>query len=70
MSFPNYEALHFESQPMVPGSATRLMLLRRGAGVERERIVALLVKHGRSLTFGDDKTLLSNVIKLIESDPE
>ncbi len=37
---------------------------------ERNRIVALLVKHGRSLVFGDDKTFLSNVIKLIESDPE
>jgi hypothetical protein len=40
------------------------------AEAERNRIVALLVKHARSLTFGDDKTLLSNVIKLIESDPE
>ena len=68
MSFPDYEALRFESQPAIAGAATRLMLLRRGAGVERERIVALLVKHGRSLTFGDDKTLLSNVIKLIEGD--
>ena len=37
---------------------------------ERERIVALLQKHGRSLVFGDDKTLLANVIRLIESDPE
>ena len=42
MSFPDYEALRFESQAMIPGAATRLMLLRRGAGVERERIVALL----------------------------
>jgi hypothetical protein len=35
---------------------------------ERARIVALLQKHGRSLVFGDDKTLLANVIRLIESD--
>ena len=42
MSFPDYEALRFESQPTIPGAATRLMLLRRGAGVERERIIGLL----------------------------
>jgi hypothetical protein len=47
VSFPDYEALRFESQPAIPGSATRLMLLRRGAGVERERIVALLNGDGR-----------------------
>jgi hypothetical protein len=39
MSFPDYEALRCESQPAIPGAATRLMLLRRGAGVERERIL-------------------------------
>jgi len=39
VSFPDYEALRFESQPAIPGAATRLMLLRRGAGVERERIL-------------------------------
>jgi hypothetical protein len=44
--------------------------LVEAADAERERIVALLEKHGRTLVFGDDKTLLSNVIKLIESDPE
>jgi hypothetical protein len=38
----------------------------RGVEDEQARIVALLVKHGRTLVFGDDKTLLSNVIKLIE----
>jgi hypothetical protein len=42
VSFPDYEALRFESQPMISGAATRLMLLRRGAGVERERILALI----------------------------
>lgn len=47
MSFPDYEALRFESQPSIPGAATRLMLLRRGAGVERERIVGLLNGDGR-----------------------
>jgi hypothetical protein len=44
--------------------------MAEAASDERARIVALLQKHGRSLVFGDDKTLLSNVIKLIESDPE
>ena len=47
MSFPDYEALRFESQPAISGAGTRLMLLRRGAGVERERIVALLNGDGR-----------------------
>jgi hypothetical protein len=37
---------------------------------ERERIVTLLQKHGRSLVFGDDKTLLANVISLIETGDE
>jgi len=32
---------------MISGAGTRLMLLRRGAGVERERIVALLNGDGR-----------------------
>lgn len=50
------------------GTLKRSMV--EAAEAERERIVALLQKHGRSLVFGDDKTLLSNVIKLIESDPE
>ena len=50
------------------GSLKRSMV--EAADAERERIVALLVKHGRTLVFGDDKTLLSNVIKLIESEPE
>jgi hypothetical protein len=47
MSFPDYEALRFESQPGIPGDASRLMLLRRGAGVERERIIGLLNVDGR-----------------------
>ena len=50
------------------GTLKRSMV--EAAEAERERIVALLVKHGRTLVFGDDKTLLSNVIKLIESKPE
>jgi hypothetical protein len=70
MSFPDYDALVVESKPDVPGGEVRLSLLRRGAELERDRIVALLEKHGRSLRFGDDKTLLANVIKLIESDAE
>jgi hypothetical protein len=44
--------------------------MSEAAEAERERIVALLRKHGRSLRFGDDKTLLANVIKLIESEAE
>jgi hypothetical protein len=44
--------------------------MAEAANDERARIVALLQKHGRSLVFGDDKTLLANVIRLIESDPE
>jgi hypothetical protein len=50
------------------GTLKRSMV--EAADAERERIVALLEKHGRTLVFGDDKTLLSNVIKLIESKPE
>ena len=42
--------------------------MSEAAETERARIVALLQKHGRSLRFGDDKTLLANVIRLIESD--
>ena len=42
MSFPDYEALVVESQPGVPGVEVRLALLRRGADLERQRIVSLL----------------------------
>jgi hypothetical protein len=42
VSFPDYEALVVESQPAVPGGEVRLTLLRRGAEIERERILTLL----------------------------
>ena len=42
MTFPDYEALLTESNPDVPGAHVRLALLRRGAELEREKIVALL----------------------------
>jgi len=61
MSFPDYEALVFESQPAIPGASARLMLLRRGAGVDRQRIVALLNGDGR---FVGARRLL---IELIEA---
>jgi hypothetical protein len=64
VSFPDYEALRFESQPAIPGAATRLMLLRRGAGAERERIVGLLNGDNR---FVGARRLL---IELIETDAE
>ena len=35
---------------------------------ERERIVALLEKHGRTLVFGDDKRLMANVIRVIKGE--
>ena len=60
MSFPDYEALRFESQPAIAGAATRLMLLRRGAGVERERIVGLLNGDGR---FVGARRLLIDLIE-------
>ena len=69
MTFPAYDELVFESQPMIPGAGSRLMLLRRGAAVERERIVALFeaevwdapevaepyVRHMVALIRGDAK---------------
>lgn len=42
MTFPDYDALVVESQPAVPGGDVRLALLRRGAEIEHDRIVALL----------------------------
>ena len=42
MSFPDYDALVVESQPGVPGAEVRLAMLRRGAEIEHDRIVALL----------------------------
>jgi hypothetical protein len=38
----DFEALVAESNPTVPGAHVRLALLRRGAEIERERIVQLL----------------------------
>lgn len=38
----DYEALVAESNPSMPGAHVRLALLRRGAELEREEIVALL----------------------------
>jgi hypothetical protein len=38
------------------------------ADAERERIVALLEKHGRTLVFGDDKRLMANVIRVIKGE--
>ena len=35
---------------------------------ERERIVALLQEHGRTLVFGDDKRLITNVIRVIKGE--
>ena len=76
MSFPNYDVLSFgggkwhDDDEVTTTFGTLKQGMAEAANDERARIVALLVKHGRSLTFGDDKTLLSNVIKLIESDPE
>jgi hypothetical protein len=38
------------------------------ADAERERIVALLQEHGRTLVFGDDKRLMANVIRVIKGE--
>jgi uncharacterized protein (DUF1786 family) len=42
--------------------------LVEAAEAERERIVALLEKHGRTLVFGDDKRLMANVIRVINGE--
>jgi hypothetical protein len=42
MSFSDYDALLEESQPAVPGGDVRLAMLRRGAEIERERILEVL----------------------------
>ncbi len=42
--------------------------LVEAADAERERIVALLEKHGRTLVFGDDKRLMANVIRVINGE--
>lgn len=47
MTFPDYEALVVESKPAIAGADVRLALLRRGAEVERERIVGLLNADSR-----------------------
>jgi len=42
--------------------------LSEAADAERERIVALLQEHGRTLVFGDDKRLMANVIRVIRGE--
>jgi len=42
--------------------------LVEAADAERERIVALLQEHGRTLVFGDDKRLMANVIRVINGE--
>jgi len=42
--------------------------MAEAADAERERIVALLEKHGRTLVFGDDKRLMANVIRVIKGE--
>ena len=42
--------------------------LVEAAEAERERIVALLQEHGRTLVFGDDKRLMANVIRVIKGE--
>ena len=44
--------------------------LLEAAEAERERIVALLENHGRTLVFGDDKRLMANVIRVIRGEFE
>jgi uncharacterized protein (DUF1786 family) len=48
------------------GTLKRSMV--EAAEAERERIVALLEKHGRTLVFGDDKRLMANVIRVINGE--
>ena len=48
------------------GTLKRSMV--EAADAERERIVALLEKHGRTLVFGDDKRLMANVIRVINGE--
>jgi uncharacterized protein (DUF1786 family) len=50
------------------GTLKRSMV--EAADAERERIVALLEKHGRTLVFGDDKRLMANVIRVIKGELE
>jgi hypothetical protein len=42
VTFPDYDALVVESKPDIAGDEVRLSLLRRGAELEHDRIVALL----------------------------
>ena len=42
MTFPDFEALVVESKPDVPGANVRLALLRRGAQLERARILEFI----------------------------
>jgi hypothetical protein len=48
------------------GTLKRSMV--EAAEAERERIVALLQEHGRTLVFGDDKRLMANVIRVIKGE--
>jgi hypothetical protein len=42
VTFPDYDALVLESKPDIAGAEVRLAMLRRGAELEHDRIVALL----------------------------
>ena len=41
MTFSDYDALVLESKPDIAGAEVRLAMLRRGAEIEHNRIVAL-----------------------------
>jgi hypothetical protein len=69
VSFPNYDALVVESQPAVPGGDVRLALLRRGAEIERDRIVALLeceVWDAPEVA----EPYVRHIVELIDGDPK
>jgi hypothetical protein len=42
VTFPDYDALVVESKPDIAGADVRLAMLRRGAEIERERILEVL----------------------------
>jgi hypothetical protein len=65
VSFPNYEALIIESKPHIAGANVRLRLLRRGAEMERERIIEMLKPV---LMLGDGLLYdVKNLVALIRS---
>jgi hypothetical protein len=47
VTFPDYDSLVAESHPSVPGAKVREAMIRRGAELERERIVGLLNSDSR-----------------------